>query len=342
MKQSLVTLVLVVAACGGQPPGPKHDPRFIAGFDPKPAPAGYTRCITPAIPEVKPGEDLLVCQWIAPPSDHEVEMVDLQGEQSKYGHHVALYATATNLKVGTSRKCLDSDMLGIRFIGAIGGEGTGGGVKLPPGCVYRIPKGYALMANVHFINLSKAPIQGQAVLDLKTRAPQPNSAAVDIVTDIDTSLQVKPGLAQWDDTCVVNQELSVLMWANHMHEYGTSIYTEVIRVDGTKQMLASDPVWQPEETFNPNYKVYPTDALLEPRPGDTLHTHCEWNNTSGGTLVRSGDVRRRRLLRQGRDRNAGMRSRRVVQPVTPRPPPPLPANRLGFRGDALPLLRLQR
>ena len=64
---------------GGNPPPPK-------GFDPPPAAAGYTRIVAPDV-TVDPGADMMVCQYVQAPLDHDVDILDVQGFQSAFGHH---------------------------------------------------------------------------------------------------------------------------------------------------------------------------------------------------------------------------------------------------------------
>ena len=61
--------------------------------------------------------------------------------------------TKTTFPVGTSRQCATADQLNLTFLGGIGGEGVGSVFShLPDGVTFRLPAGWGLMANAHYIN----------------------------------------------------------------------------------------------------------------------------------------------------------------------------------------------
>src|SRR5205807_525242 len=129
--------LFLCAACGKKA-GP-----YIDGFNPPPVADGFQRFVTPPIRDIAPGTDDMWCQWIAPPADADHDVVIVEGLQSKFGHHVVLYATSVIQPVGTSRRCSDMNVLEIDYLGAIGGEG-GATFQLPDGVVFRVKKGEAL------------------------------------------------------------------------------------------------------------------------------------------------------------------------------------------------------
>ncbi|HEX7700379.1 MAG TPA: hypothetical protein VF403_06655 [Kofleriaceae bacterium] len=83
----------------------------------------------------------------------------------------------------------------------------------------------------------------------------------------------------------MKEDLNLAMVTNHMHNYGSSVYTEVIHADSTKDMLRADAGWVAEWQFNPMYTRYTLDTPKLLHAGDTVHTHCEWNNTTTNPLL---------------------------------------------------------
>lgn len=262
-------------------------PDYIPGFNPPAVDSGYTRFVTPTVTNIAPGADVEYCQWIAGPSDTDRDVLDVKGLQSKTGHHAVLYATTeTKFKVGESHICTVDDMLSISFLGGIGGEGTGASAaKLPDGLYFRLPKGTALMANTHWLNATDSTVDGQAVLDVKFAPATSDHVVADIFANNGDTFQVMPGTTtSYDNSCVLKQDLSFAMVTNHMHTLGTSAYTELVHPDGTKQMIVSDPVWSPEEQFDPMYARFTVAQPLVAHAGDTIHTHCEWANSGTKTI----------------------------------------------------------
>jgi hypothetical protein len=286
-------VVPVLVACGvehginvGLPSGP-----YIDGFNPPPVQAGMTRFITPVIKDIQPGDDQLWCQWIQAPQDHDLDLVAFVGQQSKWGHHVVLYANSLVEPVGTSRICTNGDMLTVRYLAAVGGEGTSI-VTMPPNVVMRLPAGQAVMANVHFINAGTTTIEGQAVLDVNFQPPDPSRQVAGFLTDLNTQFTVPANtVGTADVSCVAPKDMQFFLFADHMHGYGSSIFTELIRAgDGSTMTLARDNIWQPEFMFNPTFSQWPLNAAATIKAGDTIHTHCEWNNTTTSALTFPGEM----------------------------------------------------
>ena len=177
-KQLALVCVLGFCAFGCTSSSPSGDEDLVKGFKVPPVPDGYTRYVLPAVHGLAPGEDKLFCQWIALPSDTDLDFVDVMGYQTVTGHHIALYSTSETEDVGTSRECTTADMIPIEFLGGVGGEGAPNVAKLPQGYVFRERKQRMLLANAHYLNATDSLQDVQSVLDVKTSAPSPNLTAV--------------------------------------------------------------------------------------------------------------------------------------------------------------------
>ena len=109
----------LLAACGNSDPGAGLDKGpGLDGFNPPAVPAGYTRLTMPVVPDIQPGVDAIWCQWVAPPSDQDMDIVDVIGSQSAGGHHLVLYATSAMSPIGTSRPCSDADVVSLDVSGS--------------------------------------------------------------------------------------------------------------------------------------------------------------------------------------------------------------------------------
>ena len=206
------------------------------------------------------------------------------GEQSARGHHVVLYATTEAFPVGESHSCTTDDMLSVRYLGAIGNEGTTA-VKLPDGVAVRLNQGEYIMANTHFINAGSVPIDGQAVVDVKWEAASPTRQLVSLFVNVGTTFAIPANSTYTlDERCTVQSDLSVIMFGNHMHQYGQSVYTEVLHADGTTDSLRNDTTWSAEEEFNPTFTTYPLAQPYAMHSGDVVHTACTWQNTTASAL----------------------------------------------------------
>jgi hypothetical protein len=290
MKLGLVVVVApFLFACGGGGGGgmDADGPTYVDGFDPPAAPAGYTRFVTSPVPNIAPGDDIEMCQWLAPAATTAQDVLDFTGAQSRGGHHAVLYATTeTDFAVGESHVCTTADMLSISFVGAIGGEGNSGISKLPDGLFFRLPVGEALMANTHWLNTTDDTLDGQAVLDVEFTPASDTRVTADIFANNGDTFTIPAGSAYaYDVTCPIGSDMNIAMIADHMHNDGVSAYTELIHPDGTKDMLVSDPTWAPDQQFNTIYTKYSLASPLVMHAGDTMHTHCEWQNQTNQALL---------------------------------------------------------
>src|SRR5262245_28613358 len=182
-RLAFLGLMLFAMACSGskndapkpaeQPPPSTAPSPYIDGFSPPPVADGFTRYILPPIRGIKPGYDHMWCQYLeAPATDQDYDIVWVDGVQSKGGHHLVLYSTTGPVTPAATEECVDADMVSVRFLGGVGGEGATSLSKvLVPGTVFRMPKGSRYMANVHYINATDHPIDGQGVIDIKIGPP---------------------------------------------------------------------------------------------------------------------------------------------------------------------------
>src|SRR5579864_6321036 len=54
------------------------------------------------------GDDVIWAEWVAPPLESDMDVVEVTGLQSKGGHHALLYASTNIQPVGTSRAWQDA------------------------------------------------------------------------------------------------------------------------------------------------------------------------------------------------------------------------------------------
>jgi hypothetical protein len=281
MKLSrVIVCVLAVPACGTSLPS---EPSLIAGFNPPAAKPGYERMIAPVVPGVTAGSDLNLCQWLEAPAKIDRQVIDLAAYQSRGGHHLVLYATSEPEPIGESHICTTDDMLAVNFLGATesGGEGADD-VHLPDGFAFDLPKGMYLMANTHYVNSSDDTYDVQSVVDVKYADPKHPLAPVGFIAVNWDQFDIPAGQNVVSDAyCTAPEQLSFFLWGDHMHQLGSGEYSEIIRHDGTKTMMASDPVWTPELTYSTPWVHWDPATPFVVNSGDTFHLHCEWSNTSG-------------------------------------------------------------
>jgi hypothetical protein len=295
MKNRLAALSsLALVACGSNPDAKTAEPASpgvkssasATTFKP-PAPGeGYTRIVAPTIKDIGPGSDQMYCQHVQAPFDHDVDILDLTGYQSAFGHHAVAYASKSDVPVGTSGACTDADNLSGAFLGGIGGEGTGG-VKLPEGVAFRLTKGSGIMLNTHFLNTGADTIDGDSVIDIKYADVDPERKTASFFVNGNMGFDVPGnGTLQATAECTAPRDLEFLMFTNHMHDHGTHALTEVVRATGgATELVHEDPTWTYDMQFNADYTRWTVAEPFTIAKGDVLRTYCNWDNTTASDLT---------------------------------------------------------
>jgi copper type II ascorbate-dependent monooxygenase-like protein len=246
-------------------------------------PDGYVRFEAPPV-TVQPGESGMWLHWVADPVDHDRNIDDLIGSQGLGGHHAILYTTTELQPVGTTRDFGNEDQGNLHFVGGTGGEGAES-VKLPPGVVFRVPAGRALVIQSHYLNTSDAPFEGHSTIDVRFSEPSDQDLVASFFANAVRTIDVPPHQeSQQETACVLQKDLPLIMYANHMHEMGAAVTTSILGSD-SEEILKQDEVWNTEWTFNPDYTHASPEAPLLLTVGSTLKTHCVWNNTTDRSLT---------------------------------------------------------
>jgi hypothetical protein len=84
--------------------------------------------------------------------------------------------------------------------------------------------------------------------------------------------------------CTVPEDVSIVMFANHLHQWGKKIRTYIEEPSGIT-VLKNDPVWVYEWTTNPNFEFRTLDDPLVVKAGTTLVTECDWENDTSAPLT---------------------------------------------------------
>lgn len=259
-------------ACGSEAPqgSSAPAPRETA------VPAGYERFVTEPV-TVPPGGSGQWLQWVRAPFDHDVNIVDVIGKQGPGGHHAIFYATTDVQAVGFAREWRNTDQIASRFLGGVAGEG-GTPVKLPEGAVFRLHAGEALTVQTHYLNTTSQLISGTSELDAKFADPEPTDRVASILGSLNSSFEIPPkDTLKAEARCTLPQDASILMFVNHMHQWGKTVTTTLETPSGTT-VLKDDPEWLPEWSSNPNFEFRTVNDPLVLTAGTTIVTQCEWFN----------------------------------------------------------------
>ena len=309
MRSSLISFAIValsVSGCGSEQDGTgasSPGAQNTGAFNPPPVAAGFTRLTAATVKNVQPGGDVTYCQYVMAPLDHDVDVLEMVGYQSAFGHHAAAftYTPQPGEQPGSSFPCMgsefgsagvdggaDSHSLSMgAFLGAVGGAGGGTPpVTLPEGVALRLKKGSGVMLNLHYLNTGDKVINGDAVLDLKFADPDPSQKLAALFININLGFDLPAGHPTSSSIdCVAQSDVQVIMMSNHMHEFGTSATTEVQPASGGgASTLRDDTTWTFDMQFNPTFSRWPVATPFVIHAGDTVRTTCNWNNTTANDM----------------------------------------------------------
>jgi hypothetical protein len=275
-----------VAGSRGDHPTQAEQPAAAKPWEPPPPADGYTRLEVPVVHDLAPGSDTTFCQFIQAPLDHDVDVLDVEGFQSSGGHHAVAYASSDASPVGTSRRCTEQDNLSQGgFLGGIGGEASGG-VKLPEGVAFRLPKGNSILLNTHFINTSDNTVDGRVAIDFKFVEVDSKRTIASLFNNGNHSFNVAAhanGTAMAE--CTLPRAFKFVLFTNHMHGQGSYAKTELVHPDGRVELVHEDADWVPEMQFKAIYSKWTVEQPLIVDEGDMLRTQCDWHNQTDSALT---------------------------------------------------------
>lgn len=296
--------ILCLPACGSSDVAGTPAPADLA-FNPPAPPEGYTRLETTTVKDVKPGGDVTYCEYVMAPFDHDVDVLDVQGYQSAFGHHAIAfsYTPTGNEELGASFPCMGTEFSsGVggpdggsssggtlsmgAFLGGVAGADGKRSAPLPDGVAFRLRKGSGVMANVHYLNTGEKTIDGNAVLDMKFADVDPNRMVAAMFLTLNFGFDLPPHVPTSSSVqCVAGNDVHIIMMANHMHEFGTSVTTEIVRGDtGAVDTLHDDPAWNYDMQFNLQFSRWEVATPFVIHTGDTVRTTCNWTNSTANEM----------------------------------------------------------
>ena len=275
----LLTAGLVLAACST---APKHDDRFIPGFDPPAPTATELQVVTPIVKGIAGGADVTMCTYIANPFGKDVDVVASDAYMSLHGHHVLLMEVTDDnpFKPGDSHVCTDQDMNKARYVSGGGSDLMSSHFQAPAGIGMRIHATSKMLIQSHWINPSATPSDGQSSFNIKTEAPSDARQEAQLFTVTSTQFTLPPHApGHIASDCKLKQDMQLALIAGHEHEWGSHIQIEHIVGDQTPQMMYQT-AWKPEYQSAPPQQWYPASSPVVIKKDEIIRVTCDWNNTT--------------------------------------------------------------
>lgn len=225
--------------------------------------------------EIPPGTEFYKCVRLTVPVDTYIS--DFKAIGPPGTHHTVLSVGNPNAADG-----ITTCDAGENHPSMIFGSGIGAAEFHFPATVgVKIPAGQQLLLNLHLFNVGETALVGTSGTEVKlsTAAEIVNEAESVLAGSVSINLQAGQE-AEVVGNCTIEQDITVLSVAPHMHQIGTHMKIEALRADGD-MMLHDEPY-----DFR-DQKLYTLDPFTM-KAGDKVKVTCSYNNTTGET-VRFGD-----------------------------------------------------
>ena len=131
-------------------------------------------------------------------------------------------------------------------------QGDGDYPSLPEGMAMRLPAGQRWSADVHYINTTEQTVLVNNAFNLGLIPANEVTRWISSFEHDIGVLDIPPGgefSASFD--CPVGEATSILSLSTHMHSYGTQYRIELVRSDGSTQLLVDVPNWDADYRYQP-------------------------------------------------------------------------------------------
>jgi mono/diheme cytochrome c family protein len=196
-------------------------------------------------------------------------------------HHWIIFGASTlpaGVEVGDVFECGAGGLTtGSQFLQGWAPGGTN--AVLDPTIGRRLPgpDGYVIL-QVHYWNVAGyTDVNDRSGVALcTTETPREHEVATATLGSLDIAIEPRSRDHVVTGTCTpaIDQPVTIVGSGPHMHTRGTSFRTEILRADGTTEMLVDVAHWD----FDSQTSYAPAGGAVVIEPGDRLRTTCTYDN----------------------------------------------------------------
>ncbi|HZS35787.1 MAG TPA: hypothetical protein VFF06_03125 [Polyangia bacterium] len=266
-RHALLLGLALTAACGGSGPP--------ASMDPAPPAHGY-QIKTPDF-TLASGEEKYLCSTVKLAEPADVAVTEFAGYTSAVVHHFEVFQALAPEQDGIF-DCSQT-LIKISWLPLFGGGALAGGLKLPDGAGFKIPKDAQLLVQLHLLNATPAAVTNHVVVNM-TYAPDATAvtpAGIFALGSMNINLPAGASGMQVGSSCKAPKTMNVFAVQPHMHKLGTKI-TLQHGADASAPVVYQRDPWV--------FGVQPIDlyqAVIN--PNDFIATQCTFDNTTAQTVT---------------------------------------------------------
>jgi hypothetical protein len=232
-----------------------------------------------------PAGDSSNCFYTGAHSPADFNVPSATAIQGPTGHHALIYYIDADRPVG-HHICSDAEMVSWnQIIGASLVDGNGGEFQtgVPAGAAVKVPEGKQIVIQFHHVNTTGKPMMVDDSVTIKSLAASDVKFFINSWLMFDEQVEL-PAQAKTTRVteCTVDEDLDVITFAGHMHEWGTHYTLERLGA-GAATLYDSD--WSPSYSSHPPLVTYTLDAPYKLAAGTLIRQTCVWDNNTPDVMT---------------------------------------------------------
>ncbi len=255
-----------LAACGGNA-GPTMTPT---------PPTGYEMKTPPLMLDA--GEETYVCYTVTLAEAADLAVTEFESTTSAAVHHFEVFQTLTPEQDGLF-DCSQT-LIKQSWLPLFGGGVGAGGLKLPDGSGFPIPKDAQLLLQVHLLNATTSPVTTAVTVDMTYAADATKVTPAGIYALGSMQISLPAGASAVtvaSPTCTLAKQYNVFAVQPHMHQLGTKIAF----LHGTSA-AAMQTAYQRDPWVFGVQPIDPVQMTLD--AGDLVSATCTYDNTTASAV----------------------------------------------------------
>lgn len=232
MRVVALTCLTALAGCSGGSSTPQ---------DPAP-PAHGLQIKTPDY-TLAAGQEKYLCYGMTLAEADNIAITAFQSYTSDQVHHMEVFQALAPETPGLN-EC--DGTFKLTWLPIFGGGANAGGLKLPSGAGFKLPKDAQLLVQIHLLNASQAPVTQHVVVNMDYAADPTTvtPAGIFAIGSMTIDLPAHSTGKQITSQCNLPLNMNVFAAQPHMHYLGTKLELELGTSDATKQVVYGRDPWQ--------------------------------------------------------------------------------------------------
>jgi Copper type II ascorbate-dependent monooxygenase, C-terminal domain len=227
---------------------------------------------------VKAGEELHTCQFVALPSDTDVNVVSLSHRYTAGSHHFLVYSTDLDTVPADMQgqyDCVTGNEPVMQHARGIlyGAQSPDGTFPLPEGVGFRMKAHQVLMLQAHYINVSSHDLVAKVSAGFDTAPADTIRQQAGFLIFYDPFIYLPPlSEATSGIRCAVPSDINLITGFTHYHQRGRQMS---VWVDPSMSAQSQEPFFQTDDWEHPLDFRGP----LAVPAGSAIRMRCDYKNT---------------------------------------------------------------